>query len=257
MNHVRVLRGVAGAAGFAAAVEAVGLSGLVDERFLPRMSTILVSAAGLIVDPEFLGDAVATLAAWALGLLLTVAVAVPAGLVLGALPAVERAVRPLIEFLRPIPSVAIIPLAILLFSDNLHLKLAVIAYASSWPVLINAIYGLKDVDPLAKETLHGFGFGPLAVLARVALPSAAPFIATGVRVASGIAIILTVSAELMAGGSEGIGIFITEAASGNRIDLMLAATLWAGLFGVLSNAVLVAAERRLFRWHHARSEAAR
>ncbi|GIH73470.1 ABC transporter permease [Sphaerimonospora thailandensis] len=257
MNHVRVLRGVVGAAGFAVAVEAVGLSGLVDERFLPRMSTILVGAAGLIVDPEFLADVVATLTAWALGLLLTVAVAVPAGLTLGALPAAERAVRPLIEFLRPIPSVAIIPLAILLFSDNLHLKLAVIVYASSWPVLINAIYGLRDVDPLAKETLRGFGFGPMSVLARVALPSAAPFIATGVRVASGIAIILTVSAELLAGGSEGIGIFITEAAGGNRIDLMLAATLWAGLFGVLSNAVLVAVERRLFRWHHARSEAAR
>ncbi|WP_055479635.1 ABC transporter permease [Sphaerimonospora mesophila] len=253
MNRVRVLRGVVGAAGFVAAVEAVGMSGLIDERFLPRMSTILVSAAGLIVDPDFLADATATVTAWALGLLLTVAVAVPAGLALGALPAVERAVRPLIEFLRPIPSVAIIPLAILLFSDNLHLRLAVILYASSWPVLMNAIYGVKDVDPLAKETLRSFGFGPVSVLLRVSLPSAAPFIATGVRVASGIAIILAVSAELLAGGAEGIGIFITEAASAGRIDLMLAATLWAGLFGVLSNAVLVAAERRLFRWHRVRS----
>src|SRR5690606_32302270 len=152
----------------------------------PRISTILVSAAGLIVDPDFLVDATATVTAWALGLLLTVAVAVPAGLALGALPAVERAVRPLIEFLRPIPSVAIIPLAILLFSDNLHLRLAVILYASSWPVLINSIYGVMDVDPLAKDTLRSFGFGPVSVLLRVSLPSAAPFIATGVRVASGI-----------------------------------------------------------------------
>ncbi|MEV0969618.1 ABC transporter permease [Microtetraspora glauca] len=257
MNYARVLRGVVGAAGFLAAAELVGMSGLVDDRFLPRMSTVLAGAAGLVTDQDFLADAGATLTVWLLGLLLTVAVAVPAGLLLGTLPRAEAAVRPLIEFLRPIPSVAVIPLAILLFSDNLNLKLAVIVYASSWPVLINTIYGLKDVDPLAKETLRSFGFGPLPVLARVALPSAAPFIATGIRVASGIAIILAISAELMAGGSEGIGIYITEAASGSRVDLMLAATLWAGLFGVVADSVMVALERRLFRWHHVRTGGAR
>ncbi|WP_433415118.1 ABC transporter permease [Microtetraspora malaysiensis] len=257
MNYARVLRGAAGVAGFLAVAELVGLSGLVDDRFLPRMSVVLGAAAGLVADPDFLADAGATLTVWALGLLLTVALAVPAGLLLGTLPRAEAAVRPLIEFLRPIPSVAVIPLAILLFSDNLHLKLAVIVYAASWPVLINTIYGLKDVDPLAKETLRSFGFGPIPVLARVALPSAAPFIATGIRVASGIAVILAISAELMAGGSEGVGVYITEAASGSRIDLMLAATLWAGLFGLVADAVMVAVERRLFRWHHVRTGGAR
>ncbi|MFI7030525.1 ABC transporter permease [Microbispora rosea] len=257
MEHARVLRGVAGVAGFLAVAEVVGATGLIDDRFLPRMSTILRGAAELLVDPEFLADARASLAAWGLGLLLTVAVSVPAGLALGALPPVERAVRPLIEFLRPIPSVAIIPLAILIFSDNLHLRVAVIVYAASWPIVINTIYALRDVDPLAKETLRSFGFGPMSVLLRVALPSAAPFIATGIRVAAGTAVILVVSAELLAGGAEGIGIYITEAASGNRMDLMLGAALWAGLFGVLSNTALVAVERRLFRWHDVRTGAAR
>ncbi|MEU7696302.1 ABC transporter permease [Microbispora hainanensis] len=257
MKHARVLRGVAGVAGFLAAAEVVGATGLIDDRFLPRMSAILRGAAELLVDQEFLVDARASLAAWGLGLLLTVAVAVPAGLALGALPPVERAVRPLIEFLRPIPSVAIIPLAILIFADNLHLRVAVVVYAASWPIVINTIYALQDVDPLAKETLRSFGFGPVSVLLRVALPSAAPFIATGIRVAAGTAVILVVSAELLAGGSEGIGIYITEAASGNRMDLMLGAALWAGLFGVLSNTALVAVERRLFRWHDVRTGAAR
>ncbi|NJP30185.1 ABC transporter permease [Microbispora sp. SCL1-1] len=257
MKHARVLRGVAGVAGFLAAAEVVGATGLIDDRFLPRMSAILRGAAELLVDQEFLVDARASLAAWGLGLLLTVAVAVPAGLALGALPPVERAVRPLIEFLRPIPSVAIIPLAILIFADNLHLRVAVVVYAASWPIVINTIYALQDVDPLAKETLRSFGFGPVSVLLRVALPSAAPFIATGIRVAAGTAVILVVSAELLAGGSEGIGIYITEAASGNRMDLMLGAALWAGLFGVLSNTALVAVERRLFRWHAVRTGAAR
>lgn len=256
MKHARVLRGVAGVAGFLAAAEVVGATGLIDDRFLPRMSAILRGAAELLVDQEFLVDARASLAAWGLGLLLTVAVAVPAGLALGALPPVERAVRPLIEFLRPIPSVAIIPLAILIFADNLHLRVAVVVYAASWPIVINTIYALQDVDPLAKETLRSFGFGPVSVLLRWRCP-ARLFIATGIRVAAGTAVILVVSAELLAGGSEGIGIYITEAASGNRMDLMLGAALWAGLFGVLSNTALVAVERRLFRWHDVRTGAAR
>jgi NitT/TauT family transport system permease protein len=172
---------------------------------------------------------------------------------LGAIPSIEQAVRPLLEFLRPIPSVAIIPLAILLIPDDSMMKVSVIVYASLWPILINTLYGMHDVDPLAKESMRTFGFGHLAVLRRVSLPSAAPFMATGVRIAAGIALVLAVSAELVAGGVNGIGVFAVKASSGNRTDLIMAATLWAGLFGVVANLLLQAAEKRLFRWHWLRT----
>jgi NitT/TauT family transport system permease protein len=249
-SGTRALRGTIGAAGVLIVAE-LGLR-LGDVTLLPFVSTVIRRTGELAADPEFLTDAGSTLISWALGVLLTVAVAVPVGLLLGALPPVEAALRPLIEFLRPIPSVALIPLAILVFQEQLHLRVAVVIYASCWPVLINTVYGLKDVDPVAKETLKSFGFGPLAVLLRVSLPSAAPFIATGVRLAASIAIVLAVSAELIAGGTDGVGVFIIQAASGNRTDLMIAATVWAGLFGVLVNQAFVAAERKVFRWHHAR-----
>ncbi|MFG3443066.1 ABC transporter permease [Nonomuraea sp. NPDC047897] len=256
MIAARLLRGLAGAAGFLVAGELVLRFALSDDLVFPPPSVVLYEAARLLADADFLAGVGTTLSNWAIGLLIAVAVAVPLGVLLGALAPVERAVRPLLEFLRPIPSVAIIPLAILLIPVDAAMKVSVIVYASVWPILVNTLYGMHDVDPVAKDSLRSFGFGPLAVLRRVSLPSAAPFVATGVRISAGIALILAISAELLAGGAAGMGVFVIQAASGNRTDLMLAATCWAGVFGLISNTTLMAAERRLFHWHRMRAGAA-
>ncbi|MCA2191001.1 ABC transporter permease [Nonomuraea cavernae] len=255
MTRARLLRGAVGAAGFLIAGELFIRFGLSEGLIFPAPSVVLYEAARLVADGDFLDGVVTTLANWAVGLLIAVAVAVPVGVLLGALPPVERAIRPLLEFLRPIPSVAIIPLAILLIPVDEMMKVSVIVYASVWPILINTLYGMQDVDPLAKESLRSFGFGSLSVLGRVSLPSAAPFVMTGIRIATGIALILAVSAELLAGGASGIGIYVIQASSGNRTDLILAATFWAGIFGVLANLGMLTAERRLFHWHRMRTGA--
>ncbi|WP_336208245.1 ABC transporter permease [Nonomuraea sp. LPB2021202275-12-8] len=253
----QIVCGAIGVAGLLCIAEAAGRSGLISTVQFPLASTVLANAAELATDAEFLADVGATFLGWALGLLVTVLVAVPAGLVLGSVPAIERALRPLIEFLRPIPSVALIPLAGFIFSDRLDMKIAMIVYASTWPILINTIYGLRDVDPLAKETLRTFGFGHLSVLWRVSLPSAAPFIATGIRVSATIALILAISTELIGGGSDGIGTFIILAESSpDGLTLTIAATVWAGVLGLLTNAAFVWGERRIFHWHSTRVGAA-
>lgn len=249
-----MLRGALGAGGFLLVAEASARTGLIDAQLLPPVSSVLAGAVRLSGDGEFLAGVRSTVTAWLLGLLIAVALSVPLGLLLGSLPRAESAVRPLIEFLRPIPAVAIIPLAMLVFSKTLYMQMSVIVYASCWPMLINTVYGLREVDPVAKDTLRAFGFGPPAVLWRVALPSAAPFIATGVRLSAAVALIVAVSAELLSGGATGIGTFITTAGGSDRMDLMLAATVWAGALGLLASGLLAAGERRLFRWHRARTE---
>ncbi|GAA2772300.1 ABC transporter permease [Nonomuraea dietziae] len=238
-----------GVLGFLLVLEAAGRLGLIEA--LPPVSVVLVTAAGLAVDGSFLSDVGATLSACAAGLLIAVVTAVPAGLLLGTVPAVERSVRPLVEFLRPIPSLSLIPLAMFLWTDSHDAKIALIVYTCSWPLLINTMYGLADVDPIAKDTLRGFGFGPMAVLWRVSLPSTAPFIATGVRIAVSVTLIVAVSVELLAGGGGGIGAYLVQAGSANRVDRMLAATVWAGALGLAANALFTAAERRLLRWRWA------
>ncbi|GAA1613103.1 ABC transporter permease [Nonomuraea maheshkhaliensis] len=250
----RILLGTAGIGGGAAAAEMASWSGLIDPRLLPRLSTVTVTGVALPLDHEFWTHIGATLAACGIGLLIAVFTAVPAGLLLGSVPAVERAVRPLLEFLRPIPALALTPLAIFLWTENQDAKIALIVYASWWPLLINTMYGLAEVDPLAKQTLRSFGFGPLAVLLRVCLPSTAPFIATGLRIAVSITLIVAVSVEIVAGGMSGIGTFIAQAGSANDVERMLAGTLWTGVLGMAANALCGMAERHLFPWRRARTE---
>ncbi|MFB4297685.1 ABC transporter permease [Actinomadura sp. NTSP31] len=246
----RWVSGAAGVAVISAAAEAAGRTGLVDRSVLPLTSTVIARAARLAGDAEFLRSVVATLEMWGAGVLAAAVLAVPAGLVLGTSARLEALLRPITEFLRPIPAVALIPLTLLIVGDDTRMTVVVIAYASSWPILIHTMYGLHDVDPVASDTLRAYGFGRLAVLWRVALPSAAPFVATGIRVAAGIGLIVAVSAELMAGGGSGVGTWLIALNSGvDQTDVVLATIVWLGGLSVVVDALLVWGKRRLFRWH--------
>src|SRR6266511_2369691 len=221
----RLARGLVGAVACFALAEAITRLELVDPRYLPRASTVLARLVGLLGQAEFLTAVAATLQAWAIGLAIAVAAAVPAG--------------------------------ILLVGQGLQLKTSLIAYASFWPLLFNTVYGVQDVDPIAKDTARSFGLGRLAVLGRVTLPAASPFIATGVRVASAIALILAISTELLAGAAGGIGSFILRASSGGgNADLVYAATAMTGVLGLVLNWALLLVERRALAWQQ-QSELAR
>jgi NitT/TauT family transport system permease protein len=253
----RWLRGLAGLAVLGAASEVLGRAGVVHRDFLPPASSILTRAVSLAGDPLFLFNVRSTVTAWALGLAIAVGGGVPLGLLLGSLPVVNTAVRAVVEFLRPIPSVALIPLVSLILGSGLPTETTLIVYAAAWPVLFNTIYGIQETDPVARDTLRTFGFGRLSVLWRVSLPSAAPFIATGVRLAAGFALILAVGTEILSGFGDGLGTFIAQAQQ--TIDGttdVLAGTVWAGVLGLVINTALVQGERRLFRWHHARGSGA-
>lgn len=248
------LRGLAGVLVLFGVFEALTRAELVNARYLPPASTIVARTIELLVDPAFLRHVGSTMQAWAVGLGLAVSVSVPLGVLLGSSARAYRATHALVEFLRPIPSVALIPLAILLFGQGLQMKAALALYGSAWPVLFNTIYGMHGVDPLAKETARTLGYGRFSVLAHVALPSSAPFVWTGIRVAAAIALILVISAELLTGGTRGIGVYMIEVQSGGQRGLVYAATIVTGIVGFLINWLLVRGERRLFGWQPALRE---
>ncbi|MGA4841886.1 ABC transporter permease [Streptomyces sp. G45] len=243
----RALLGALGIAGAVLLVEVVARSGVFDAQALPPASSVLARAAEMAGDDGFLGDLGTTVSAWLGGLALAAALAVPAGLLLGSLPRLNTASLAVVELARPIPSVALIPLAILVFVEPDRVERSLVCYAALWPILLNTLYGLRDVDPVAKETLRSFGFGAWGVLWRVSLPSAGPFVLTGVRIAASVGLIVAVSAELRAGGDAGLGVYLLESQSGGgRPDLMVAGAVWAGALGMGANAVLVGVGRRLF-----------
>lgn len=251
----RGARGLTGVVVFLLLAEAAGRLGIISRSALPLTSAVLERAVLLAGDPRFLADLAATVQAWAIGMAITVAVGVPLGVLLGSLPGVRVATRAIVEFLRPIPSVALILLVSLLLGPGQRMTVTLIVYGAIWPVLYNTIAGIDDVDPVAKETHRAFGFSGLATIWMVSLPSAAPFIATGIRLASAVAVILDIAAGYITGriNGPGIGAFISQASTGaTETTVILAATVWAGILGLALDLLLMGAQRRLLRWHHTR-----
>jgi NitT/TauT family transport system permease protein len=226
-------------------------AGKVDQAIFPLPSTVVRRAFDMLGDPAFWSAVTTTLGRWAEALAISVGIGVIAGLVLGTLPWAERALRPVTEFLRPLPAIVLYPLVLIIVQDGAKTEVTVIVFAAVWPVLINTVYGVGEVDPVARQTLRSFGFGPIAVAWRVSLPSAAPFIATGVRIAASIGFVVAIATELIGTGLNGIGSYLIQQEAGSiDISPILAVAVWSGVLGLVINGLFTVAERRAFRWHH-------
>ena len=222
--------------------------GALPSDYFPPMSQILSRLAREATESGFWTAVWNTLQGWALGLGIAAALAVPLGILIGSSRILYRAVRVLVEFLRPVPSVALIPLAILIYGADLESKVFLAAYASFWQLLVQTLYGVQDVDPVATETARSFGFSSFQRLVYVTLPSTVPYVATGLRIASSVALILAVTAELII-GAPGLGREINAAHSGGNVELLYALTITTGVLGLMLNKVFVGIERRLLHWH--------
>jgi NitT/TauT family transport system permease protein len=245
------LRGVVGALVFFAAAEAFTRLEIVDPRYLPYASTVVERMVELVGDGAFLREVWATLYGWMLALGAAIAIAVPLGILLGSSDMTYRATSAVIEVMRPIPAVALIPLAILVWGSGTITKVILVTYATVWPILYNTIYGVHDVDAVAVESARAFGLPRSAIVRRVVLPSAAPFVLTGVRISASIGLIVIVGTELVAGTATGIGAYILAVgAAGEDVDVVLAGAAIAGLLGVVINMAFGALDRRAFAWAH-------
>ena len=228
--------------------ELVVQGGIVAETNIPPASAALSELVNQLAEGAFWSAVGSTLQGWVIGLGIAIALGVPLGLLIGSSRWAYRALRVPIEFLRPIPSVALIPLAVLIYGQGLQSKVFLVAFASFWPLLIQTIYGVQDVDPVATDTARSFGLGRLERMWRVTVPSAVPYIATGIRISSAVALILAVTAELVIGAA-GLGREINVARSGGNLDAMYALIVATGLLGWLLNVATTAGERRVLHWH--------
>jgi ABC-type nitrate/sulfonate/bicarbonate transport system permease component len=247
--------GVVGILLFLVAWELIPRLGIVQERFFPPASKVLVVLANYLEQPSFWRDVGETMAAWGLGLLISIVAAVVIGLVIGSSSFLGKATYSTIEFLRPIPSVALIPLAVLLFGVKLESSLLLVIYASFWQVLLQVLYGVADVDPVARNTARSYGLGRLARVRYVVWPTMLPYLMTGIRLASAVALILAITAELVI-GSPGLGLQIALTQSGGAVPEMYALIVATGMIGVFINVGVRLVEKHVLFWHTSvRSEA--
>jgi ABC-type nitrate/sulfonate/bicarbonate transport system permease component len=228
--------------------ELVSRAGLIAESDLPAMSSAFSELWSLVQTGEFWKNFGYTVRGWALGLAIATALAVPLGVVLGSSELAARAFRVPIEFLRPIPSAVLIPLLFLTLGTNVKSELFLAAFGAFWPLLVQTMYGVRDVDPLAIDTGRSFGVGRFERLIRIKLPSALPYIATGLRISSTVALILAFTAELFM-GIPGLGQAMNFAQAYGLNDQLYALALATGFLGVAIHFAMSAVERRALRWH--------
>ena len=229
-------------------------SGLLSPAAVASPIDIARAAAPLITKGQSWAAVGDTILSWSEGLAISLVVAVPLGLLTGANELLYKLTRFSIDFLRTIPPVALVPLALLLYGATNRMALVLVVFGSVWPLLLQSMYGVHQVDAVAREVARAYRFRLRDRIFRLVLPSAAPFIATGVRIAATMSLLLAVGAELI-GGAPGIGDQITLEQQNGNIPTMFVYVVASALLGLLVNLALINLERRALKWHSAQRSA--
>jgi ABC-type nitrate/sulfonate/bicarbonate transport system permease component len=219
---------------------------------MPAPTTIAVTAAGMIASGELFSHLLDSLKREAVAFLFA-AVAIPLGIGMGWSRLVYNQVNPIMEILRPIPPLAWIPLSILWFGIGDEQNEFIIFLGMFFPILVNTIVGVKNIDPNLVRAARSLGAPEYKVLWRIVLKGALPQIITGVRIGLGVGWMALVAAELV-GANSGLGFLINDARSMLRTDTITVGMLTIGIVGLLIDTVIRVLGRRLLPWSLALSK---
>jgi NitT/TauT family transport system permease protein len=232
----------------AALWQAASMSGLLPSAVLPAFSDVIVALAGLVTSGEIFPHTAASLGRAGAGFLIAVVVGITIGLLMARLRIVERTVEPVLLMIYPVPKPALIPLFMVWLGIGDVSKVTVIALSCLLPIVISTYNGARSVDEVLLWSARARGTAERRLIWRVVLPAALPEIATGVRTAIAVAIIVLVSSEFIS-AEYGLGYLIFSYGGVGADDAMLAVVLYLTLLGFLLDRAYVAGLRRLMSWH--------
>lgn len=209
-------------------------------------SEILVRLGEMIVTGSIWPDLSISLQAFAIGYILSMGVAIPLGLIIGASSLIYRWTNPWVNALYATPIIGLAPLFIIIFGFGLQAKVAVVIALAIFPILINTVSGARAVNVGHKELARVYQSNRYETFVRVLFPGSIPFILTGLRLAVGRGLIGVVVADLF-GASSGLGLHLQQSAqSFNTVDIF-AVTLLLAFLGIVLTAILEYFERRAYR----------
>jgi NitT/TauT family transport system permease protein len=216
----------------------------------PPFSAVI---AALMTNAADIGAEVGrTLRRAMIGFLLAAALMVPAGILIARSKRLAVLLEPVIDLLRPLPPIAIIPVVMLFAGIGDGAKIGVITYAASFPILIHAIDGVRGVHPMYQTVARALRLTSAQARFQVDLHAVLPVLFTGFRLAIASAILVAVTAEMLM-STDGIGVFILHAQERFQMANGLAGILVVALLGWVVNRALLVLDRRLLHWHHATS----
>ncbi|MEV0075199.1 ABC transporter permease [Nocardia neocaledoniensis] len=228
--------------------------GLVDEVFLPPFSVVVQAFAELTANGQLGEHISASLTRSITGFSIALVIAVPVGIAIAWYKPVSDFLNPVLELFRNTAALALLPVFVLILGIGETSKIALIGYATFFPILLNTITGVRTVDPLLVKSAVSLGFSPVRLFQKVILPAAIPSIFTGIRMAAAGSILVLIAAE-MVGARAGLGYLITAAQQNFQIPQMYAGIVAISLIGLGFNFALVALERRLSRWRTSPADA--
>ncbi len=250
----RVARQIGGVVVAIAIWEALSSTGAVNKEALPTPGATL---AAISANVGSLSSALAsTLEAWALGMLAAGVGGIVLGTLVGRSKTADAATETIVRMMRPLPSLALIPIAILIAGLGIKMTSGLVSFAAFWPVFINTRVGVRQVDNKVLETAKVLGLRGFKLLYRVVMPASSPMIASGLQVAISLALVVTVSVELV-GGTGGLGQFILLAQQGNEPSTMFAGIIVGGILGWALSIGFARLVDRLIPWRTQRTEGGR
>jgi ABC-type nitrate/sulfonate/bicarbonate transport system permease component len=226
-------------------------AGLISPVFFPGPDRSFGTLWEQLHEAEFWFAFGETLRRMALGFVTASLVGVAAGAAIGLSPALRAYLEPTLELIRPLPASAVIPLFVLLIGLIERMIVAMIAFASLWPVLLATVHGFKTVEPRLRDVSRMLHLSSVEFVFKIALPNAMPDIFAGLRLALTVSLILAVVTEMLS-GMAGLGHNIIIAARSFRAADLYAGIIVLGAIGYVTNAVLERVERHILRWRDRR-----
>jgi len=243
----RVFRSSIAIVAFLAFWEVAPRVGLAEPAFLPPLSTVLGTGWELIKNGQLPSHVQASLSRSLVGFALAILHAVPLGLVIGWYRRFASIVNPLLEAMRNTAALALLPVFILVLGIGESSKIALVIYSCSWPILLNTIAAVRNVDPLLIKSARTMGLSPFQLFRKVILPASIPTIFVGIRLAGAYSLLVLVAAE-MVGAKAGLGYLIIYAQYNFQIPAMYVGILSITVLGLLFNQLLQQVEKRFTGW---------
>jgi ABC-type nitrate/sulfonate/bicarbonate transport system permease component len=242
-----LLTKIASLVGFFVLWQFVAMTGLFTPVLLPSPVAVINAFWEMLNQGILLPNIAASLVRVCYGFVLAVVIAVPLGIAAGWNRRLHSVVEPIVELFRPIPVLAMLPLAVLWFGIGESSKVFLITYGSFFPIFVNTLSGVRFVDPIYVQAAESLGATRMQIFRRVVLMAAMPDIAVGLRLGLGFSFLTLVAAEMIA-SQKGLGYLIVDTQLTFQTDKTLVATLLFGFLGFILGAVLLQLERYFLRW---------
>lgn len=227
--------------------ETLSRMNLINQLILPAPSIIFITFVSMSLSGELATDIFFSLKRVLTGFAIALTFGIPLGLFLGINKKAKSILSPFINFFRPIPPVAWIPLAILWFGVGDHLSYFITMIAAFFPIFLNTLTGAENVSQQHLDVARCFGANKFMVLFHVIIPSALPHILSGIRVGIGFSWMAVVAAEIVTSFS-GLGYLITVGQQMLRLDQVIVGMIAIGLTGLLMDNIMIQIKNKFVQW---------